>query len=252
MKLTHASLLTWVSLFAASSLLGAEITGKVRDVSGETVTIELEGEARPAIGDNVEIFFTLAGSDVSVATGKIVGVEAKVAKVKIENAPGSVAKDHLVRIKPESRTTATAPSPSPVSSPSETGAMSSPIVGDWVGNLGDGTDISFSFKKDGTLLYVVEDAQYAASTLGKYRTDSSTQPPTIEFFDFDAEAMKGLRQRGIFEFQRDGRLKLEFPKGAEPAPLTEFTKEALVLSKANSPVVPPNKPTPPAPPRQTP
>ena len=94
---------------------------------------------------------------------------------------------------------------------------------------------------------MVEDAQYAKSTLAMYRIDTSTQPRGIEFFDIEEGEMKGEKTRGIFELQSEGRLKLEFPKGPEAPPLNEFTEKAVVLSKATSPVVRPNKPPPPTP-----
>jgi len=54
--------------------------------------------------------------------------------------------------------------------------------------------------------------------------------------------------RGIFELQSDGRLKLDFVKGPpEAAALKEFTKEALVISRATAPIVRSNKPPPPTP-----
>ena len=130
MKLPYCILPAIVSFFAVSSLLGAPITGKVRDVSGDTVTVEIEGEAPPAVGDSAEIFFTLAGAEVSVASGKVDSVEAKTVKVKIEKAPGSVTQDQLVRIQSAGGTTATAASSSPASSPSGTATTDHSIAGD--------------------------------------------------------------------------------------------------------------------------
>jgi tetratricopeptide (TPR) repeat protein len=64
--------------------------------------------------------------------------------------------------------------------------------------------------------------------------------------DLQEGEMKGIRLRGIFELQSDGRLKLDFWRPEEPA-LKEFSSHAVVFSKATSPIVRPNKPPPPTP-----
>ena len=248
MKRHIYSWLIILALAAASSLSAAEITGKVRDAGGDMATVVIDGDAMPAVGDSVEIVFKLAGTaeDISVASGKVAAVEAKMRKVKIENSSGTVAKDQLARIKSESATKAPAQPPSPPSSPTGTAEASS-ITGDWVSNLSGGSTISLSFNEDGSLLWVMEDAQNGMSTLAKYSIDPSTKPPSIELFDFEEGEMKGSKLRGIFELQSDGRLKLDFVE-KQLEPLKEFTKDALVFSKATSPVLRSNKPARPTPP----
>jgi uncharacterized protein (TIGR03067 family) len=134
----------------------------------------------------------------------------------------------------------------PGASSSGTSVTSSSITGDWVSNAPDGFTVSISFKADGTLLWVTEDAQFAESTAGNYRVDPSTQPQSIELSDLQEGEVKGIRLRGIFEWQSDGRLKLDFAKDEEPPP-KEFGKQALVFSRATSPIVRPNKPPRPKP-----
>lgn len=244
-KLPNYSWLILLAFAAASSSAVAEITGKVREASGDMATVAIDGDAMPAVGDSVEILFRLAGAteDVLVASGKVAAVEAKVVKVKIENASGTVVTDQFVRIKPSSVAKTPGQSPTPASSPSGTAAGSS-ITGDWVSKLPEGTTVSFSFKEDGSLLWVVEGAEHAQSTRAKYRLDRSTQPQGIELFDIEA-GDKAEKIRGVFELQSDGRLKLDFPNG--PQAVTDFTKDALVFSRATSPVVPSNKPALPPP-----
>src|SRR5205823_1726653 len=127
-----------------------------------------------------------------------------------------------------------------------TTAGHSPLEGDWVADVPEpaGTKVSLGFKEDGSLLWVVEDAQYGESILGKYRTDSSTQPQSLEVFDFPDGEMKAQTLRGIFELQSDGRLKLDFPKEQQEQATMQFTKDALLFSKATSPIVRSTKPTP--------
>ena len=248
MKLLNYGGLIVLALAAASSLSAAEITGKVRDASGDAATIVIDGDALPAVGDSAEIFFKLPGveEEISVASGKVASVEAKVVKIKIEKTTGTIEKDHFARIKSGSSPQASGASPAATSSPSGTAATGSSITGDWVSNLPDSHTFSLSFKEDGTLLWVAEDAQFAESTGGKYRVDASTQPRSIELSDLQEGEVKGMRLRGIFELQSDGRLKLDFARDEEPPP-KEFTNKAVVFSKATSPVVRSNKPPPPPP-----
>jgi len=86
-------------VFANTAVRGAEIKGTVRDVGGGTVTVLVEGDLVPSVGDKADIYFKLAGGDdeIAVATGTVTGEEAGAVKVKIGDASGEVAKDHLAR-----------------------------------------------------------------------------------------------------------------------------------------------------------
>jgi hypothetical protein len=240
MTLHKYSWLIFLALLGANSIAAAEITGKVREVSGNMVTVVIDGDASPAVADSVEIFFKLAGAndEIMVATGKIVTIDAKVAKVSVETATGTVLRDQLVRIK------SLGVSKAPAQSPATTVTRSSSIVGDWVSSLPDGSTVSFSFRPDGTLLWVIEEPKSARSSNGKYRVDASTQPQMIVLSDLEEGEMKGITLPGIFEFQSDGRLRLDFKRDSD-APPKEFSEQALLFSKATSPVVRPNKPPPP-------
>lgn len=90
-----------VALSLARPSQAADGTGTVREVSGSTITVETAGGAAPIAGDEAEIFFKLAGVDeeISVAQGTVLSSEGVLAKVKIDNATGEVAKDQLVRFK---------------------------------------------------------------------------------------------------------------------------------------------------------
>ena len=240
--------LIFLALFGTNSLSAAENKGKVRDAGADNATVVIDGDTLPAVGDSAEIFFKLPGADeeVSVASGTVAAVEAKVVKIKIEKATGTIEKDQLARIKSGSAPQTSGASPAATSSPSGTSAKGSSITGDWVSNLPDSFTLSISFKEDGTLLWITEDAQFAESTGGKYRVDPSTQPQSIELTDLQEGEKKGIRLRGIFEWQSDGRLKLDFARDEESPP-KEFSKQAVVFSRATSPIVRPNKPPRPKP-----
>ena len=275
-------------LFAAAPMDGAEeIAGTVRDVSGSNATVVTEETWLAAIGDSVEIFFKLAGADeeISVASGTVTSVDAQVAKVKIEQASGTVQKDQLARIKPRSGAKPTVksrasppsaglavasppasaspfssaatpfgksnlqirPAKSSLAAPVSRAGAKSPLHGDWTGVGPDGAKVSFSFKPNNTLLWVVEDPGTTVSTRAKYRLNTIVIPHAIEIFDIQDGAARGEALRGIFELQSDGRLKLDASIGYREKPEQGFTDGAIIFSRAASPIVVPPAPSPPSP-----
>ena len=239
LKILPEAALLFVVLFGAHSTLAAAIEGKVTAVAGNKVTINLEGTAAPAVGDEAEIFFKLAGLDdeVSVAAGKVASIREQTVEITIESGTGTVTKDQLARIKPHSGS-------SPEGTPTIAGTPSAnpSLTGDWVGAGPDGVDkISFSFREDSTLLWVVEDANSARSMRAKYRVDTSVTPNVVEFLDFEEGELKGQTLRGFFELQGDGRLKMDLSEKQERG-FSE--RETILLSRATSPIIRPNKPAP--------
>ncbi len=122
--------LAFAFILTARTTLAEGTGGIVQEVSGDTAEVAFAGPA-PAVGDGVEFFFEMEGVDevVSVATGKVIAVDATVGtlKVKIENATGDVAKDHLARFTPgkggplptnSPTPRVVVPSPTPVTKPS--------------------------------------------------------------------------------------------------------------------------------------
>ena len=100
------SLLCWCARVDA-----VEIKGTVRSATATTATIATEGEFAPNIGDPVEVFFKLSGTDteISVASGKVSTVKADVIEARIDKATGTLSKDQLARItsaKPQKRSAA--------------------------------------------------------------------------------------------------------------------------------------------------
>ena len=240
MMLRNFSWLIFLTVAAATSLSAAEITGKVRDASGDAATIMIDGEALPAVGDSAEIFFKVPGADeeISVASGKVAAVEAKVVRIKIDKATGAIEKDQLARIKSGSSptTASTSPSPRAPSAPAPTGPS---IVGDWLGTSRAEEKFSVSFKEDGTFLLIFEFKGAPATMRGKYRVDITSQPNRIDMFEITPATELGAAISGILEMQADGRLKLDLSDEYQKKPGQGFTTGAVVLSKATSPIVPP-------------
>ena len=101
MSRTAAGLIVVAALALVSGRShAAEITGTVRAVSGNPVTVAIEGEILPSVGDKTEILFKVPGADepISVATGKVEKVDGASVQVKIENAIGTI-EDGLTKCK---------------------------------------------------------------------------------------------------------------------------------------------------------
>ncbi len=58
---------------------GIDLSGMVREVTGDVAMVVIEGDFVPAAGDKVEIFFKLAGADdeISVGHGKVSAVNRR-------------------------------------------------------------------------------------------------------------------------------------------------------------------------------
>ena len=119
-----------------------------------------------------------------------------------------------------------------------TPAGPNPLLGDWTAVPPPGGKVSFSFKEDNTLLWVIEEptSSSAYSATGKYRVDTTVTPNVVEVFDIEGGDLgKGQTLHGFFELQSDGRLKFDLSEKQERG----FSdRETILLSRATSPVVP--------------
>jgi Skp family chaperone for outer membrane proteins len=138
---TCSVIMAGIALCCSSMTVDAiEIKGNVRSATAENATIATEGELVPNIGDPVEVYFKLPGSDaeISVGSGKVTAVRGDSIEAKIDKATGTVSKDQLARItsgKPQKRGVISGAAASPATSAS-TASQSSPA---------DGRDPSFAF-----------------------------------------------------------------------------------------------------------
>ena len=214
---------------AAGSLHAAELSGRVTAVENDIVTVKIEGEIRPSVGDKTEIFFKLDEVEVAVANGKIIESGAASSKVKVDKAEGTITEGQLVRI----TTSASAQTTKSSSNTTEATEANVALRGDWVGTAEDRFKLSFSFKEDNSVVWLVENAQFSAPVVlrGKFRADNTVTPNSIEIFGIEEGDRKGQTLRGIFELQSNGRLKLNFDPDRE--------QEAVMFDRAPSPIVVP-------------
>jgi len=99
-KLIFSAAVLIVLLGSCDVAVSAEIKGTVRSATKNTATIAIQGQLTPNVGDPVQIYFKLAGSDVeiSVGSGKVTTVHPGSIEAKIDKATGTVATDQLARI----------------------------------------------------------------------------------------------------------------------------------------------------------
>ncbi|MCY2995664.1 MAG: formylglycine-generating enzyme family protein [Planctomycetota bacterium] len=96
----HFFLATMFALIAFRPLEAAELKGKVESVKDATITIRLESDVRPNLGERVEVFFEVPGLNelAKVATGTVIAVGGGIVEAKIEKSTGTVTPGQIAKI----------------------------------------------------------------------------------------------------------------------------------------------------------
>ena len=114
---SHCLRLSMVLFFILSANLpAAEIKGTVAEIQGESVSLMLDAELLPNVGDKVEIYIAIPGLDdvALVASGTVSQADGDLVLVQIEETPGKIEKSQLARIssaKPRMRTASPSSTP---------------------------------------------------------------------------------------------------------------------------------------------
>lgn len=143
----RALIITSVMLLFVAPAMPVEIDGTVRDARGETATIVTESNLVPNVGDKIEIFFNMPGTDieVSVGAGRVSEVAADSINAQIEQATGEIARDQLVRIFSDNPTQRGAPLvPQPVESTAGVSVTAPTAAQGTIEQLGDCAAVSAS------------------------------------------------------------------------------------------------------------
>lgn len=116
--------------------------------------------------------------------------------------------------------------------------QSSDLVGDWTGKAKDGTKITYSFHKDGSVVWMVDAPNFkrqAPSGLQAKYTVRTTSPIwEIDIHDFEAAPFKGITFQGILQPIENTKFKMDgMPSNRGKRPVT-FGEEAIVFSKTDS------------------
>lgn len=242
--------------FAAliSPAAAANLTGVVREASADTATVETSGDVLPAVGDKVEIFFELAGTDteVSVATGHVQEAAPGKVVVKIENATGTIEANQRARFTSKSSQKSSGPSEpasSPTSSQPESAASSmteekvrAALSGKWAAKTGEGLQGTVIFKGDGAVVVPLADYNREGAEAGfvsaKYKIDAASNPPRVVITNveimpppqYTEEELKRFQEHidWVRKFPRPGDLDIPYYQRARF--LNGPVKEALLRS----------------------
>ena len=235
MILRKASFVSVLTAVFPAALSAAEIHGKVTDVAGDRATVAIEGSDTPSIGDKADIYFKLGDAEVSVATGKVVSRKETTVEVAIEDAPGTIAKDHLARFESD------APSPAmaagsmtqPAESADQT-AKAAKLIGTWTGKDPAGDKITLQFNQDQTVTYIKVTGAKTRTISGKYRTDCSSVPCRVIFSEFGETDVLPAGESGLFELQDDSHLKLDLSAGPGQIDGGFTPKGAVILTRGSA------------------
>lgn len=106
------ALLAAAVLMLAADVLGAEIRGTVTAVAGDTITVVLESDLRPAVGDRMEISYKTSDDQIAVGTWKVNRVDGRIVTGTVVEADGEATVDMIAVVFSASPTRAAPPDPS--------------------------------------------------------------------------------------------------------------------------------------------
>lgn len=112
------------------------------------------------------------------------------------------------------------------------------LVGKWFAEAHNGDKITYIFKKDGDVDWIVDaKASQGGIIKAKYKIDTSKDPITVDMFDFDLEQLKQFKFLGIISVKDKDTILME----GKPSPKTssshrpkEFSSQALEFKRETS------------------
>ena len=118
------------------------------------------------------------------------------------------------------------------------------LEGTWTGNDLMGNQMMFVFGADGRAEWILQPVMPGGGTMAAetirmaYTTDTSAEPATIDFFDFDFGPLQGTTTYGIYEFTEGDAFRIDLePAGpgqdASVRP-DSFSSETVTFTKAGS------------------
>jgi hypothetical protein len=112
-------------------------------------------------------------------------------------------------------------------------AINVTLSGEWTATAPDGTEVAYTFSKDGTLTWRVADPNFTGrwpkGLAARYRITVAKPLWEIDIFNFDEPSFKEIRLRGILEIVDSKTFKMDgqpSPRGERPK---AFGKDALVF-----------------------
>jgi hypothetical protein len=107
------------------------------------------------------------------------------------------------------------------------------LAGDWRGMAPDRTEVSYSFAKQGTVVWRVKEKgflrAFSEGLRAKYEVRVGKPICEIDLYDFSDPQFKGIRFRGILEIIDAQTFKMEGTPSNRGERPKEFSKEAMVF-----------------------
>lgn len=116
-------------------------------------------------------------------------------------------------------------------------AMAEDIIGKWEGSSSFGDSISYEFKEDHTVIWIVHKPTFPGPVTARYSVDYSAKPIQLDMFEFSFEPLKDIKFIGIVEFLSPTKMKMDGIRveagGSRERP-KEFTNDAIEFSKVET------------------
>lgn len=118
------------------------------------------------------------------------------------------------------------------------------LEGTWTGTDQQGNNMTFVFGEDGRAEWVLQPAMpgggmMVAETIRmSYAIDTSADPATIDFSDFDFEPLQGTTTYGIYEFTDGNAFRIDLEPAGPGQDATvrpdSFSSETVTFARAGS------------------
>jgi len=109
------------------------------------------------------------------------------------------------------------------------------IVGNWTGKAQDGTEVKYEFRKDGSIVWWVEEPNFKQAfpngLVGKYSLVEKKPLWEVDFTDFENEKLKAMKLLAILEPVSSEEFKMDAKPGQRPK---TFSNETVVFKKAKA------------------
>ena len=108
------------------------------------------------------------------------------------------------------------------------------IIGKWEGESTFGDKLSYEFKEDNTVVWILDKPTFPGPITARYSVNYSTKPVQLDMFEFSFEPLKGIKFIGIIEFLSPTEMKMDGVRadveGDRERP-TDFTDDTIEFKK---------------------
>jgi hypothetical protein len=115
--------------------------------------------------------------------------------------------------------------------------QSAELVGTWSGKAKDGTQVTYRFHKDGSVLWLVDEPNFKRQAPSGLRAKYTVRPKSplweIDIHDFEHAGFKNVSFHGILQPLEKNKVKIEGQptnRGKRPQ---SFSDEAVIFSKTD-------------------